>query len=88
MKLVPRHSGLLSQDPTVHRPGEDLRAEGALELARSAGVRQRPLDLDFGEDSPEAANEVIQLIDELKPLYRSAQVRRRGRTLLVITPPP
>lgn len=86
MKLVPRHSGLLIEDPEVHRPGESLRADGALELAAGGGVRQRPLDLGLQDASPEAANEVLKLIDELKPRYRSAQVRRRGRTLVIITP--
>lgn len=86
MKTYPRLPGAFVDDSS--RPGETMPAEGALALARAVGTRQRTLELSFeGLDTPSSSAEaVIQLLDDLRPNYRSARVQRSGRTFVVLTP--
>lgn len=87
MKTVPHHVGVLIAEEKS-RPGDLLPAEGALALARATGVpRQRLLDFPFAMNDGGAASpdEVIKLLDELKPGYRTTSVVRGDRTLHIIT---
>lgn len=87
MKTVPQHAGVLNAEEKS-RPGDILPAEGALALVQGTGVpRQRLLDFPFAmNDGPTASpDEVIELLNELKPGYRATLVVRGDRTLHVIT---
>lgn len=87
MKTVPRHFGVLIAEEKS-RPGDVLPAEGALALAQATGVpRQRLLDFPFAmnDGATVSPDEVIKLLDGLKPGYRSTPVTRGDRTLHVIT---
>jgi hypothetical protein len=87
MKTVPRHSGALIDEDRCS-PGDILWAEGVLALARATGVpRQRLLHFPFAMNDVGGASpdEVIQLLDELKPAYRTTAVQRGDRTFHVIT---
>lgn len=85
MRIVPRRPGVFIDDSPVSRAVDDLPVEGALALSVAA-VRQRTLDLSMpGEDGFVAAEEVLALLKRLKPAYRGMPVRKRGRTLVLLT---
>lgn len=88
MKTVPRQAG--AHIPEAERRQEDfLSAERALALARAGGSpRQRLLDLSAVRDEHAATtpDDVLRLLSELTPAYRSSPVHRSDRTLDVITP--
>lgn len=88
MKTVPRHAGVVIVEEK-NRPGDVLPAEKALALAAASGVpRQRLLEFPFAMNDGTTASpdDVIKLLDELKPAYRSTPVQRGDRTLHVIIP--
>lgn len=86
MKIVPRRTGALTDDPIAERPAAyELPAEAVLALS-VASVRQRTLDLSApSNDRAVAANEVLTLLSRLTPRLRSVPVRKRGRTLVLLT---
>lgn len=88
MKPAPRTPGVLIDDSRHCPAGDALPTESALALAAAAGARQRMLDLPPMTDADLAATsaeEVIQLLDGLRPGYRSTWVQRGPRTFLVVT---
>jgi hypothetical protein len=86
MKTVPRNCGVFIDDARFSWADDALPAVDALALAAAAGARQRTLDLPSQEEGlATSPDEVIKLLDELKPGYRSTRVRRGNRTFLVVT---
>ena len=63
---------------------DPLTAETALALASTGTARQRLLGLADEVAQPDAAEEMIELLESLAPSHRARTVFRRGRTFVVV----